>query len=166
MFDSLPLRRTPSVASPRLFHRLPYWMLVVWLASPQPPALAQTRGAAQGHDTLLARIERSGPPERRSDEPPSQLTGGMASPPAPRSGRAARGSAGTASNGGAQAGRHRTGPTVELQIIQADGRRLVFKAIREPGTPRGVVRYRSVSGDYGAVFEQVDPLRRHSALRA
>lgn len=45
---------------------------------------------------------------------------------------------------------------VELQVIQADGRRLVFRAVREPTGDRRVLRFRAVDPAYGSVTERPD----------
>lgn len=45
---------------------------------------------------------------------------------------------------------------VELQVIQADGRRLVFRAVREPSRDRRVLRFRAVDPAYGSVIERPD----------
>lgn len=45
---------------------------------------------------------------------------------------------------------------VELQVIQADGRRLVFRAVRESTGDRRVLRFRAVDPAYGSVTERPD----------
>ncbi|HMN83669.1 MAG TPA: DUF6531 domain-containing protein, partial [Burkholderiaceae bacterium] len=59
--------------------------------------------------------------------------------------------------------RSRSSAVVELQVIQADGRRLVFRAVREPGGDRRVLRFRAVDPAYGSVTERPDaaPDRRY-----
>ena len=44
----------------------------------------------------------------------------------------------------------------EIQIIQADGRRLVFRGVRQPSSERRVLRFKAVDWSYGAVSELLD----------